>query len=113
MILRDVKTTMKKHHASGSQKSEVGSRKSEVKGLRSSVIRFLFFVFCLLSSFFTGMISGCASSAKNAPSINVTSNSAETFANDDFDLLEEEYAEQMEKVPDPLEPFNRVMFNVN
>jgi phospholipid-binding lipoprotein MlaA len=60
-----------------------------------------------------GMISGCATTAKNAPSVNVTSNSAETFANDDFALLEEEYAEQMVKVPDPLEPFNRVMFNVN
>jgi phospholipid-binding lipoprotein MlaA len=45
--------------------------------------------------------------------MNVTSNSAEAFADDDFDLLEEEYAEQMAKVPDPLEPFNRVMFNVN
>jgi phospholipid-binding lipoprotein MlaA len=60
-----------------------------------------------------GMISGCATSAKNAPSVHLASNSAETNANDDFDLLEEEYAGQMVKVPDPLEPFNRVMFNVN
>jgi phospholipid-binding lipoprotein MlaA len=39
--------------------------------------------------------------------------SDEEFDSDDFDLLEEEYAEQMVEVPDPLEPFNRVMFNVN
>ena len=63
-----------------------------------------------------GTISGCASSAKKAPSMQAASfnsNSVEEFDNDDFDLLEEEYAEQMVEVPDPLEPFNRVMFNVN
>lgn len=86
MILRDITATMKKHHT-----------------------KFLILIFIVLAD----MISGCATSAKNAPSMNVTSNSAETFANGDFALLEEEYAEQMVKVPDPLEPFNRVMFNVN
>ena len=42
-----------------------------------------------------------------------TDDSGEGFDNDDFDLLEEEYAEQMVDVSDPLEPFNRIMFNVN
>jgi len=63
-----------------------------------------------------GMISGCASSAQNAPSMPAASfnnGSSEAVDNDDFDLLEEEYAEQMVEVPDPLESFNRVMFNVN
>lgn len=63
-----------------------------------------------------GMVSGCASSANNAPTMQAADlNNAPTQAggNDDFDLLEEEYAEQMVEVPDPLEPFNRVMFNVN
>ena len=60
-----------------------------------------------------GMISGCAASLKSAPSINVGSNSSGNAADNDFDLLEEEYAEKMVEVPDPLEPFNRVMFNVN
>jgi phospholipid-binding lipoprotein MlaA len=113
MVLRDIQAVVKKHHGSGSPKSEVGSRKLEIKGLRYSVIRFLFSVFCLLLFFFAGMISGCATSVKNAPSMNVTSNSAKAVADDDFDLLEEEYAEQMVEVPDPLEPFNRVMFNIN
>ena len=32
---------------------------------------------------------------------------------EDFDFLEEELAEQMAEVADPLEPLNRIMFNVN
>jgi phospholipid-binding lipoprotein MlaA len=60
-----------------------------------------------------GTISGCATSAKNTTSMNITSNSAEASANNEFDMLEEEYAEQMVEVQDPLEPFNRIMFNVN
>jgi phospholipid-binding lipoprotein MlaA len=59
------------------------------------------------------LISGCAATAQSAPSINVASNSAGNADEDEFDLLEEEYAERMVEVPDPLEPFNRVMFNVN
>ncbi len=35
------------------------------------------------------------------------------LANTDFDLLEEEFAEQMVKVADPLEPWNRMMYHVN
>jgi phospholipid-binding lipoprotein MlaA len=117
MVLKNIQAVEKKHHASGSQKSEV-------KGFRSSVSRFsrkgwltpLFSVFCLLSSFFAGTISGCATSARDAPSMqvaSVNSNSTDAVDNDEFDLLEEEYAGQMVEVPDPLEPFNRVMFNVN
>ena len=63
-----------------------------------------------------GTISGCATSANNAPSMQAadfTADSAEGFDNEDFDLLEEEYAEQMVEVSDPLEPFNRVMFGFN
>lgn len=60
-----------------------------------------------------GTMSGCASSASNAPSVNVATGSPDEFSNDDFDLLEDEYAEQMVEVPDPLELFNRVMFNIN
>ncbi len=40
-------------------------------------------------------------------------NVAEPSADDDFDLLEEEFAEQMVEVADPLEPLNRIMFSVN
>jgi phospholipid-binding lipoprotein MlaA len=75
-------------------------------------IKLLILIFVALA----GTISGCASSANNAPSMQAadfTNDSAEGFDNDDFDLLEEEYAEQMVEVQDPLEPFNRVMFNVN
>ena len=116
MVLRDIKAVVSKHHGSGPPKSEVGSRKSGVKGLRTSVIRFLFSVFCLLSSFFACTIAGCATSGKSAPSVQVasfTDDSDEAAINDDFDLLEEEFAEQMIKVADPLEPFNRTMYNVN
>jgi len=104
--MTDITASMNKYRVGGARKPEAGSRNSEVRGFRFSVL-------CLLFSVFAGMISGCATTAKNATSVNVTSNSAETFANDDFALLEEEYAEKMVKVPDPLEPFNRVMFNVN
>jgi len=37
----------------------------------------------------------------------------EAFADNEFDLLEEEYVEQRVEVADPLEPFNRLMFGVN
>ena len=42
-----------------------------------------------------------------------TDNSGDAANNDDFDLLEEEFAEQTVKLADPLEPFNRTMYNVN
>ncbi|MHC4324283.1 MAG: MlaA family lipoprotein [Planctomycetota bacterium] len=61
-------------------------------------------------------ISGCATSRNSAPSMQAasfTNNSAEEADIDDFDLLEEEFAEQLVVLPDPLEPFNRTMFNVN
>jgi phospholipid-binding lipoprotein MlaA len=37
----------------------------------------------------------------------------ESFADEDFDLLEDEFAEHKVEVDDPLEPLNRLMFNVN
>jgi len=39
--------------------------------------------------------------------------SAELSADDEFDLLEDEPDEQIVEVADPLEPLNRLMFNVN
>jgi phospholipid-binding lipoprotein MlaA len=89
MVLKNIQTVVNKHHA-----------------------MLLVLIFIALA----GTISGCANSAKNAPTMqaaNFSNNSADEFENDDFDLLEEEYAEQMVEVHDPLEPFNRVMFNVN
>jgi phospholipid-binding lipoprotein MlaA len=62
------------------------------------------------------IISGCATTEKSVPSMQVasyTNSSAKAVANDDFDLLDEEYAEQMIEVADPLEPLNRMMFHVN
>jgi len=62
-----------------------------------------------------GMISGCAVSEQTASSMQVSSmdNSAGTANNDDFDLLEEDFAEQTVELADPLEPFNRTMYHVN
>ena len=62
-----------------------------------------------------GMISGCAVSGKSASSADAVSSedSAGGFNNDNFDLLEEEFAEQTVDLADPLEPFNRMMFSVN
>jgi phospholipid-binding lipoprotein MlaA len=34
-------------------------------------------------------------------------------SDDEFDLLEEEFAEQAVEIPDPLEPINRLMFGIN
>jgi phospholipid-binding lipoprotein MlaA len=60
-------------------------------------------------------ISGCAVTGNNASSMQVSSmdNSTGAGNNDDFDLLEEDFAEQTVKVADPLEPFNRTMYHVN
>lgn len=70
------------------------------------------------------LTSGCAVSEKTLSSNYVTPASARLsspksdkpagpLANNDFDLLEEELAEQMIKVADPLEPLNRIMYHVN
>ena len=126
MVLRVIQTIMNKHHSNGSPESELarsrrvcsstfsctrGNMRSEprVQKKRFAHPTLLITIFIAVA----GMISGCANSATNTPFINIFANSAETSSNDDFDLLEEEYAEQMVEVPDPLEPFNRVMFNVN
>lgn len=68
----------------------------------------------------TVLIAGCASSNNNAKfstaqqnTLNNPNNIDEAFADDDFDLLQEELDEQMVEIADPLEPLNRLMFNVN
>jgi len=75
----------------------------------------------------TVLIAGCASSNNNSKfstnqqntlnnpnNIESDPNSFdEAFADDEFDLLEDELDEQMIEVADPLEPFNRLMFGVN
>lgn len=62
-----------------------------------------------------GIISGCAVSGKTASSADAASpdDSFGGFDNDNFDLLEEEFAEQTVELADPLEPFNRAMYHVN
>ena len=63
------------------------------------------------------LTAGCAAQKTSSASNHIETISEkpfETYTEDeDFDLLEEELSEQMVKVSDPLEPFNRVMFNVN
>lgn len=71
------------------------------------------------------LASGCAVSEKNPVSDNInqnpadqnnvhfSANNADSVANEDFDLLEEELIEQIVQIADPLEPVNRLMFNVN
>ena len=89
MVLRDIKAVVKIYHA-----------------------KLLILIIIVLAC----TISGCATSGKSAPSMRVasfTDNSAEAADNNDFDLLEEEFAEQTVKVADPLEPFNRTMYAVN
>jgi len=62
-----------------------------------------------------GTISGCAVTENSASSMQVSSTDNSTGAanNNDFDLLEDDFAEQTVKVADPLEPFNRIMYHVN
>jgi phospholipid-binding lipoprotein MlaA len=68
----------------------------------------------------TVLIAGCASSNNNAKfstnqqnTLNDPNNIDEAFADEDFDLLEEELDEQVVEVDDPFEPLNRLMFGVN
>ena len=68
----------------------------------------------------TVLIAGCASSNNNAKfstaqqnTLNDPNNIDEAFADDEFDLLEDELDEQVVEVDDPLEPWNRLMFGVN
>ena len=89
IVLRDIKAVVKRYHVK---------------------IRILIIIVLAWT------LSGCATSGKSAPSMQTasfTNDSAEGFNNDDFDLMEEEFAEQRVKVADPLEPFNRTMYNVN
>ncbi len=62
--------------------------------------------------------AGCAASGGPRPARPAGGNSPaapneQPNDNSDFDLLEEELAEQTIEVADPLEPFNRIMFQVN
>ena len=79
------------------------------------------------------MTGGCAVSEKNPSTNNFAKSSANrqhalaagnnaaptedkleaTPADDEFDFLEDELTEQMVEIADPLEPWNRLMFNVN
>ena len=89
MVLRDIKAVVKRYHVK---------------------LRILIIIVLACT------ISGCAASGNSAPSMQVasfTNNSAEAANNADFDLLEEEFAEQTVKLADPLESFNRTMYNVN
>ncbi len=80
----------------------------------------------------TVMAAGCAVSPKTPSSDHVapasidqqnvlmasdvspdSDNLDESFADEDFNLLEDEFAEHKVEVDDPLEPLNRLMFNVN
>ncbi len=60
--------------------------------------------------------AGCAVSEKK-PSSNygtlASNNPAELTADDDFEFLEDELDEQIVELADPLEPLNRLMYNVN
>ena len=83
----------------------------------SSVLCSLSSVLCSLASVvLVVMTAGCAVSEKN-PSSNygtlASNNSAELTADEEFDFLEDEFDEQIVEVADPLEPLNRLMFNVN
>ena len=64
--------------------------------------------------------AGCATSqnSPNEPDLiesdgALSESSEDTFTDEEFDLLEEELDEQEVKVPDPLEPVNRLMFGFN
>ncbi|MGD8786206.1 MAG: VacJ family lipoprotein [Phycisphaerales bacterium] len=57
------------------------------------------------------MSAGCATSQRT-PSDNHTLTNGMS-SDDEFDLLEEEFAEQAVEIPDPLEPINRLMFGIN
>lgn len=74
-------------------------------------------------AFFAFMLAGCAVSERPPSSISVVPASAEpqppagepleASADEDFDFLEDELAEQKIEVPDPLEPLNRLTYGVN
>jgi phospholipid-binding lipoprotein MlaA len=64
-------------------------------------------------------LAGCAASQEasfpTGPNIEVApqSNQADAPVDSDFELLDKELEERFVKVPDPLEPWNRLMFSVN
>ncbi|MFQ6035604.1 MAG: VacJ family lipoprotein [Sedimentisphaerales bacterium] len=105
-----------------SQKAEDRGQKTEpavkpqAKYLAPHFTRGLLSVICYLSSVvLVFMTAGCAVSEKRLSGYQEISKSGSVVesVDEDFDLLEEELAEQMAEVADPLEPLNRTMFNVN
>ncbi|MFC1636776.1 VacJ family lipoprotein [Planctomycetota bacterium] len=107
----------------------MNNRNQTTQGRRQKTgIRPLSSILCLLFSVaFVFTYSGCAASNKTSSSIqtsvnqqHVISASDNDIASDDFSeiddefgLLEEELAEEMIVVADPLEPVNRIMFGLN
>ena len=57
------------------------------------------------------MAAGCAVSENST--LDTRRSILDENQDEDFDLLEEEYIEQRVEVTDPLEPLNRLMYNVN
>jgi len=93
------------------QKTEDRKQKTEKKSL--------FSVLCLLSSgVLAVMTAGCAVCEKSTLDTRCSildENHESKIENrgEDFDLLEEEVTSQMVEVADPLEPWNRIMYQVN
>jgi len=94
-----------------SQNTEGRRQKTEVYPLLS--------VLCYLSSVvLVFMTAGCAVSENSildtrCSILDENQESRIEITDEDFDFLEEELAEQMVEVADPLEPLNRIMFGVN
>ena len=61
-------------------------------------------------------LTGCSvSQEKTSSEINIepSGTKTESVADDDFDLLEEELSDKIIEISDPLEPVNRIMYQVN
>ena len=101
--------------------STLRRQKTEGRIQRTEVYPLLSVLCCLSSVVLAVVTAGCAVSEKTPPIESRNSefgirNSVESGrppADDDFELLEDELAEQMADVADPLEPWNRIMYHVN
>jgi len=112
-------STIRKLKAEGRrQNTEVRCRTTDDKR-QTAEFRFLLSVICYLSSvvlvFTTAGCAVCENSKLNTQCSILDENQESRIENrdEDFDFLEEELAEQMAEVADPLEPLNRLMFGVN
>ena len=74
--------------------------------MKKYIIKFHILTIVILA----GTISGCAVTENNTSSMDSSNGAA---SNNDFDLLEDDFAEQTVEIYDPLEPFNRTMYHVN